>query len=495
MPINYQETQQPFEEIYTKEHLEDVMLILDGKGARSPTFLLFKTEYCEDVVEEHMISSYYLPPPQYVSFFIHDHIKCNEFIWYKLFKSLPETFGIFDYPSVAFIKKGENWSDAKIWNIGNEEEFIPWAWSQLKMNILVENETKRKFDVSFLLDSKSDKLRKNYYPIPFSLEPHEKKNVSMYYFDRLIVNSFGNFYSAYNIENDNKITLQQEEVHDLRFWLQVQDLHDVSNGRIRQIENWANAKRSLLNLKQPRVVQNYTKDGFYKLKIPEEIFNKILTFYNDNIEYRFTEKDPKDSLINQQNYKTTLVWLGDEIRYEVASYLLPMLSEWCNCELDMTALYGIREYYKGAVLRYHVDRIETHVISTILQIHKDLDGQEDWPLTVIDYEGNQKNVSLSPGEMLFYESTRLIHARPYPFQGKIFANAFLHYKPKTDWTYYIQEDYSPEAFINTEQWSVPLYPLDHESLPPTTNRKHLLKSLETPYSNLDKNMKTVKDEF
>ncbi len=52
--------------------------------------------------------------------------------------------------------------------------------------------------------------------------------------------------------------------------------------------------------------------------------------------------------------------------------MAPMLAEWTGHsgpqDLEFTAFYGIREYSSGAVLRNHVDRVDTHVVSGILQI-------------------------------------------------------------------------------------------------------------------------------
>ena len=58
------------------------------------------------------------------------------------------------------------------------------------------------------------------------------------------------------------------------------------------------------------------------------------------------------------------------------------MEEWSGLDLEMTAFYGVREYYGGNVLQNHVDRLDTHVISAIIQIDKDLGEEEDWLLEV-----------------------------------------------------------------------------------------------------------------
>ena len=144
---------------------------------------------------------------------------------------------------------------------------------------------------------------------------------------------------------------------------------------------------------------------------------------------------PSGVAINSEIIKTAMVELSGGVKQLVQKALLEQMQEWCNCVLEETAFYGIREYYKGNVLRMHVDRIETHVISSILQIDQDLGQSTDWFLEVIDFNGQRQNITLHPGEMLLYESATLIHGRPSTFHGKFFANCFLHYKPKSDWNW------------------------------------------------------------
>ena len=39
------------------------------------------------------------------------------------------------------------------------------------------------------------------------------------------------------------------------------------------------------------------------------------------------------------------------------------------------------------------------------------------------------NVTMEPGEMVLYESGSLIHGRPFPLNGRSFANIFIHFEP------------------------------------------------------------------
>ena len=48
--------------------------------------------------------------------------------------------------------------------------------------------------------------------------------------------------------------------------------------------------------------------------------------------------------------------------------LLTPMEEWTGLKLKPTACYGARNYFRGSVLANHVDRIDTHVVSAIINI-------------------------------------------------------------------------------------------------------------------------------
>ena len=50
--------------------------------------------------------------------------------------------------------------------------------------------------------------------------------------------------------------------------------------------------------------------------------------------------------------------------------LLPLAERWIGNKIRLTgtAVYGIRKYTRGAKLAAHVDHMETHVISAIMNI-------------------------------------------------------------------------------------------------------------------------------
>ena len=49
----------------------------------------------------------------------------------------------------------------------------------------------------------------------------------------------------------------------------------------------------------------------------------------------------------------------------------------------------------------HVDRMETHVISAIINIDQKVDTE--WPLQIQDHQGRMHELVMRPGEMVLYE--------------------------------------------------------------------------------------------
>lgn len=65
--------------------------------------------------------------------------------------------------------------------------------------------------------------------------------------------------------------------------------------------------------------------------------------------------------------------------------------------------------------------------SAIINIDQDVD--EPWPLEVYGHDGKATNVTMEPGDMVLYESHSVIHGRPFPLNGKFYANVFVHFEP------------------------------------------------------------------
>ena len=117
--------------------------------------------------------------------------------------------------------------------------------------------------------------------------------------------------------------------------------------------------------------------------------------------------------------------------------------------LEHTSTYGIRRYTDGSWLIAHIDRFKTHVISAILNIGQAV--REEWPLFIMDNTGTSHQVILQPGEMVWYESARLLHGRPQLLEGDHYDNLFIHYRPTDLW-------YTEEPEVAAGQPLLPFLP-------------------------------------
>lgn len=178
-------------------------------------------------------------------------------------------------------------------------------------------------------------------------------------------------------------------------------------------------------------IPHYTKIGFEKRQLPEPLFLKIKAFYEQNKMMPESESIPGDFVYKAgvQTFQPSseLVSLSSALRDEIHDTLKALLEQWSNTILEPTYVYGIRVYLDQAVLKTHRDRLDTHIISAIINVDQEV--QEDWPLLIEDNYYRPHQVILKPGEVVFYEGARLTHGRPTPLQGNSFANIFTHFKP------------------------------------------------------------------
>jgi prolyl 4-hydroxylase len=181
---------------------------------------------------------------------------------------------------------------------------------------------------------------------------------------------------------------------------------------------------------QRKIIPLFTRQGFKKLPIPKDLFNLLQSFYQENKPNEVIEESDAIGRYIKSDYSqhpASMIEITDEIRANIMHSLTPLLEKWTGLTLEPSAVYGIREYKQGATLAMHVDRVETHQISAILNIAQTV--KKDWPLQICDHMGRVHEVIMKPGEMIFYESARLLNGRYRPLEGDLYANIFTHTRP------------------------------------------------------------------
>lgn len=174
----------------------------------------------------------------------------------------------------------------------------------------------------------------------------------------------------------------------------------------------------------------YTRSGLKKCVVPEDLFHEIAAHYHANVKSAVAEEG-SDHLIqckSDSHGGSDIVPINNSICDKIKASLKPLAEAWAQVSLVPTYVYGIRVYRRGAFLLPHRDRMVTHTIGVLINVDQDV--EEDWPLTIEDNSCRDYDVLLRPGEMLFYEGTRLQHGRPHPLRGSRYANLFCHFTPK-----------------------------------------------------------------
>lgn len=193
--------------------------------------------------------------------------------------------------------------------------------------------------------------------------------------------------------------------------------------------------RMEMNVDQPATQHNYTELGFKKLKVPKEAWEPLLAFWNDNKDKMAIENWPAgNTYTNNWASPTYMVSMedgklrgsGNRLKKTIWDGVQPILEEWVGKKLKETSMYGIRVYKENAILATHVDRLPL-VTSCIIQVAQDID--EPWPVEVYSHDGKAYNITMEPGDMALYESHTVLHGRPFPLKGRLYANLFVHFIP------------------------------------------------------------------
>jgi hypothetical protein len=179
------------------------------------------------------------------------------------------------------------------------------------------------------------------------------------------------------------------------------------------------------------IVQNFTQYGFGITKVANTILmDKLRNAIYTGLPTAGLER--ADSIIPGPN-QPLLIHDKNNLLNEVVRDLQPYAEEWSKMKLQPYGAYGFRVYRNESQLYMHIDRPQTHVISFILHIASSDDSQP-WPLYIEDLQGETHAVTLTSGDLLFYESCKLMHGRPKPLNGSWYSSVFVHYYPADGWS-------------------------------------------------------------
>ena len=190
----------------------------------------------------------------------------------------------------------------------------------------------------------------------------------------------------------------------------------------------------------------FTPLGFSPVPIPEQMREWLIDFWNRRKSGRVTESWHSGSTqmsFHEEPTSFVSMDLEGRMRDKLANEIIkPIVEKWSGiAPLELTSFYGIREY-KQNWLRGHIDRIDTHVLSVTFSLGKlnasnidqiltdeEANKLPAWPLEVVAFDGEIYRHDHPQNTMILYESSKLIHGRPYHNKGPPHLGAFCHFKP------------------------------------------------------------------
>ena len=208
-------------------------------------------------------------------------------------------------------------------------------------------------------------------------------------------------------------------------------------------EDWSEDRKMTLvdiqqqNWDQPALVPQLTPTGFEVRPVPSYLFHFLINMLvMDKVK---PEPCPPSGHHNCQEgedpAKFEIVDVKDSraVKKVLGEQLKSVAEEWAGIQLDLSTVYGVRRYRRGAKLALHVDKLPTHVVSFIINLGQEVDRDNPWYLDILDSSGVAHKVVLKQGEMILYESARLPHGRTQALNGDSYMNIFVHFRPTSGW--------------------------------------------------------------
>ena len=195
-------------------------------------------------------------------------------------------------------------------------------------------------------------------------------------------------------------------------------------------------ERMRLNRDQPKMQTNYTDVGFKKTKLSEETWDMLKKFWagvkaKENFPDSLTSEywPEANTYINHWEIDSKIHHLNYMLKGVLWAEIEQKMREWIPAasSFSKSSLYGVRVYREGHILATHVDR-DPLISSAIVNVDQEV--SEPWPLEVIGHDGFAHNITISPGEVILYESHSVLHGRPFELKGSYYANIFVHFKPQ-----------------------------------------------------------------
>jgi hypothetical protein len=151
--------------------------------------------------------------------------------------------------------------------------------------------------------------------------------------------------------------------------------------------------------------RTFTKLGFNKGRLPPDLFASIEAYYYNNRDHLALEEwhNMGGLHVNWYEVPAFVIQMPWNLKRIWQTRLKTLVEAWIGgIPLENTDIYGIRQYDDGARLISHVDRINTHAASLIINVAQ-AGMREPWYLEIYDHGGRLHEVEMDPGDIVYYE--------------------------------------------------------------------------------------------
>jgi len=137
---------------------------------------------------------------------------------------------------------------------------------------------------------------------------------------------------------------------------------------------------------------NFTENGWGLTRAPESLVQELRAHVRDNYNKGNYGYERRIEVIDAE--EPPIFISGDDFPRRLLEELKPMHEAWSGQSLTPSTAYGFRLYQNQSALLMHVDKPQSHVISSILHVDSS-DDAEPWPIVIEDFHGNTNEVILT----------------------------------------------------------------------------------------------------
>jgi len=140
--------------------------------------------------------------------------------------------------------------------------------------------------------------------------------------------------------------------------------------------------------------------------------------------YRYTLENQHPVNIQERQVPNTPSYYNDKRMSKIHEDILPEVEKVVGLKLLKTYCY-YRKYKLGDILKSHVDREACELSVTI-----NIGGSDEWPIWILTYQEEAKEIILHQGDAMFYRGFDLRHWRGINRKAFDYSQLFLHYVDK-----------------------------------------------------------------